>query len=373
MLGIETSCDETAAAVVACGPDGKVYVTDASNDRVQVFSLTGTPIMEWGISGVEPGQFRGPAGVAIGPDGSVFVSDLYNHRVQRFGPDGTYRTGWTVGDESAPFGIAVDAQGRVYVTDLEAGQVSVWSADGTRLATWGAHGHGPGELVEPWGIAVDAGGDVLVADHGNHRIQRFTAAGEWIGAWGSVGLGEGQLLGPMGLAMARDGSLYVTDLVGDRVRRFTTSGEVVAQWGAAAGSGRSPVSGVALDAVGDLFLADPTRSRVGHILGAQGVSTTSSTAAFALMPIVQPLGRGAVTIELAIPAAGDVAVEIYSIDGRRVYSVPKTRAAVGTHRVSWDTSTDDGRRAPIGMYFVRVHFEDGVSRITRSGRVVVLR
>jgi hypothetical protein len=177
----------------------------------------------------------------------------------------------------------------------------------------------------------------------------------------------------MGLATGRDGSLYVTDLVGDRIRRFSRSGEVVAQWGAAGGLGPSAATGLALDAMGDLFLADPTRPRVGRIAGAVSQIAGATPTAFALLPIVQPMGRGPVTLELAIPAPGEIAAEFFSIDGRRVYSVPATRYGVGTQRITWDTTTDDGHRAPVGVYFVRVHFNDGASRMTRTGRVIVLR
>lgn len=352
----------------------RVFVADFDNDRVQVFWRSGESITEWGTTGAEPGQFRGPAGVAVGPDGSVYVSDHYNHRVQRFAADGRYLSGWPVGDGvAAPFGIAVDARARVYTTDLDASRVAVWSSDGAPLATWGARGHGPGQMIEPWGIAVDGDGDVWVADHGNHRIQQFSGDGEWLGAWGEVGRGEGQLIGPMGLAIARDGSVYVTDLVGDRVRRFTRAGEVLARWGAAAGLGPSPAPGVALDAAGDLFFADPTRARIGRLGDTQVQTSEPAPTAFALMPIAQPMGRGPVTLELAIPVAGEISAEFFSIDGRRVHSVPSTRSPAGTHRITWDTTTDDGHRAPTGMYFVRVNFEDGASRITRTGRVIVLR
>ena len=352
----------------------RVYVADFDNDRIQAFTRTGEALLEWGATGSEPGQLRGPAGVAIAPDGSVFVTDHYNHRIQRFTPEGTYVAGWSAGgDDAAPFGIAVDRLGRVFVTDLAASRVGVWSTDGTPLAAWGARGNAPGELNEPWGIVVDGQGDVFVADHGNHRVQRFSDAGGWLGEWGEGGLGEAQLLGPMGLAVGRDGSVFVTDLAGDRFRRFTRSGDLVAMWRGADTATGFPSTGLALDPGGDVFLVDPSRQRIARVPGAQAMSAVAIPAVFAMMPIAQPLGRGPVTLELAIPAPGMIGAEIFSIDGRRVHTVPGTHRDAGAHKITWDAVTDDGHRAPVGMYFVRVYFEDGVSRITRSGRVVVLR
>lgn len=346
----------------------RVYVADFDNDRIQVFSRAGEALLAWGASGPAPGQFRGPAGVAIAPDGSVLVTDLHNHRVQRFAADGSYLAGWSTGGaEAAPFGIAVDRLGRVLVTDLEAGRVSVWNSDGTSIATWGARGKGRGEMDEPWGIAVDEWGDVLVADHGNHRIQRFSEDGTWLGEW--VGA---QLLGPMGLANGRDGSIYVSDLTADRVLRFTRGGEIATLGGGAASPGFL-AAGLALDGGGDVFVVDPGRHQVARIPGAQVLSPIAIPTAFAMMPVAQPLGHGPVTLNFAIPGPGTIGAQIFSLDGRKVYTVPVAGVDAGEHRITWDAVTDDGHRAPVGVYFVRVQFESGASRITRNGRVIVLR
>lgn len=340
----------------------RVYVADFDNDRVQAFTRAGDVVLEWGARGQEPGQFRGPSGIAIGADGSVFVTDIYNHRIQRFTADGAFLAAWSAGSESAsPFGIALDRNGRVFVTDLDAGQVSVWGSDGATIATWGARGSGRGELDEPWGIAVDGRGDVVVADHGNDRVQRFSADGEWLGEWSATG--------PMGLAGDRDGSIYVTDLAAGGVRRFTPGGELLAMLGGA----DRVASGLALDAGGDVFATDLIGHEVVRIAGAPIVSPTAVPTAFAMMPIAQPLGHGPVTLDFAIPGSGTLGAEFFSLDGRRVWSVPPTGVAGGEYRITWDTRTDDGRSAPVGVYFVRVNFELGGSRITRSGRVIVLR
>jgi DNA-binding beta-propeller fold protein YncE len=352
----------------------RVYVADFDNDRVQAFTRSGEVIVEWGATGQEPGQFRGPAGVAIAADGSVFVTDTYNHRIQHFTADGSFLAGWSVGsDAAAPFGITVDRLGRVFVTDLDAGQVSVWGSDGSSLASWGTRGKGRGELDEPWGIAVEGQGDVFVADHANHRVQRFSAEGDWLGEWGESGEGDSRLLGPMGLASGRDGSIYVTDLTADRVRRFTRAGELLATLNRADASADLVASGLALDGGGDVFVVDPGHQQVTRIPGAGVLSPTPIPTAFAMMPIAQPLGHGPVTLDFAIPGSGTIAAQIFSLDGRKVHTVPATGVAAGEYRITWDTLTDDGHRAPIGVYFVRVHFELGGSRITRSGRVIVLR
>lgn len=356
-------------AIAASGE--RVYVADLDGDRIHVFTRDGRWLADWGASGSGPEQLQGPAGVAVGPDGSLYVSDLDNHRVQRFAVDGRVLGSWSLGDAAQPFGITVDAAGRVYVTDLDAGAVSVWTDDGDPLSSFGSRGSGPGQLMDPWGIAVDGSGDVWVADHGNDRIQRFSAAGEWLGTWGEAGTGEDQMLGPMGLALARDGALIVTDLNG-RVRSFSRTGAVIARWQAAANDGL-PASGVALETGGDLLLAAASATHVDRITLAPIMTTSTDVVAFALLPIVQPMGRGPVTLEMAIPGPGMVSADVFSVDGRRVHAVPRASCSAGRHSITWDTTTEDGRNAATGMYFVRVMFEDGARRSVQTGRVLVLR
>jgi tripartite motif-containing protein 71 len=74
-------------AVVAFDPDGNVYVTDSGNQRVQKFTSTGEFITQWGEDGRGDGQFSMPEGLAIDPtSGRVYVSDTSNNNVQVFGP-----------------------------------------------------------------------------------------------------------------------------------------------------------------------------------------------------------------------------------------------------------------------------------------------
>jgi hypothetical protein len=74
-------------AVVAFDSDNNVYVTDSGNHRVQKFTGNGTFITEWGEEGQENGQFSMPEGLAIDPlSGNVYVSDTSNNNVQVFAP-----------------------------------------------------------------------------------------------------------------------------------------------------------------------------------------------------------------------------------------------------------------------------------------------
>jgi len=294
--------------------------------------------------------------------------------VQRFTALGEFLAEWRIGTGSGtPTGVAVDLRGRVYVTDLAGGQVSVWTADGTPLAAWGAKGRSSGEMDQPWGIAVDAAGDVFVADHGNHRIDRFSSDGAWLGAWGGPTPAEGGLIGPMGLAVGSDGSVYVTDLSRTGARRFTRTGTALEQWDVRNASPGSRTTGIAVDANGSVILAEPDGHRVTWMDDGGSTAPAPAPSAFALLPVVQPLGRGPVVLDMAVPGPGTVGAEFFSLEGRRVHTVPEMAPGAGLYRITWDGVTEGGHRAPVGVYFARVRYQDGGIHITRSARVVVLR
>lgn len=72
--------------------------------------------------------------IAVGPEGRVFVADFYNDRVQVFDPDGTFLTAFgELGDGSGEFGHAmaldVAADGTVYVADFPNDRVQIWKPE----------------------------------------------------------------------------------------------------------------------------------------------------------------------------------------------------------------------------------------------------
>ena len=336
----------------------RVYVADFDNDRIQVFSRDGAALFTFGSSGRESGQLRGPAGLALDREGRVWVADHYNHRIQCFGADGQFKTGWPAGDaDAAPLGVAVDAQGRVYAGDLASGRIRAWSPDGQLVAEWGG-------LREPWGIAIDDGGNLWVADHGEHVIARYGPRGE---PRGTLAVATGTLDGPMGLAIAPDGSLIVSDLAGGRLHRIDANGT---PRGRLEDHAAGMITGLAIDGA-EIFAADGGASQIIRVQTAAIAAPVTSTFELGL---IRPIpSRGNVSVQLAVPTAGTVTMQVYSIAGRRVWSSPARSVAGGEHQLSWSGRDDRGRAVAAGVYFVRVSFDDGTRRVTRDGRAVVIR
>jgi streptogramin lyase len=166
---------------LAVGPKGDLYVSDGyGNCRVHHFSPSGVLTRSWGVPGTGPGEFHLPHGIAVDAEGRVFVCDRENDRIQIFSPDGEYLTEWT--DTQRPTHIVFDREGRAYVSELwwhtgqtsqrhgpitEArhGRVTVYDRDGGVLTRWGsADACAPGSFAAPHGIAVDSRGDVYVSE-----------------------------------------------------------------------------------------------------------------------------------------------------------------------------------------------------------------
>jgi len=254
---------------VAVAPDGRVYVADRSNDRVQRFSEDGTFELKWGSEGTGDGQFLDPLGLSIAPTGSVYVADGINDRIQRFSTDGVFEIGWGStgggnGEFRVPIGISVAPTGTVYVSDFFNDRIQRFSKDGAFELTWGSPGAGNGQFDVPFDVAVAPTGQVYVADIGNDRIQRFADDGLFELTWGSSGSGDGQFSLPAGVSVAQTGQVYVADNFADRIQRFSADGTFELMWGS---SGNAPgqfsgPTGIAVAATGQLYVADDANNRI---------------------------------------------------------------------------------------------------------------
>ena len=155
-------------------PQENLYVCEyGGHDRVQKFTREGEWLLEFGRFGINPGEFQRPSGLAW-RDGMIYVTDAINNRIVIFSDTGEYRG--LLGPPgkplvfSFPYDIAVDRDGTLLVIEYGAGRLSRVSADGRWLGSLGKTGAERGEFATPWGLTVDAQGRVHVADTRNRRI-----------------------------------------------------------------------------------------------------------------------------------------------------------------------------------------------------------
>jgi len=155
--------------------DGKLYLPEVGNHRVDVFDLDGKFLFAFGGMGTQAGQLNNPESAKANSEGKIYVADLKNDRIQVFDKDGKFQfmfgtSGSAPGQLKAPAGIAFDKDGNVYVTEIGNDRVSVFDKNGAFLTSFGS-----GAVFENLhGIAVDpATGFVYIANSGFNRIDVY--------------------------------------------------------------------------------------------------------------------------------------------------------------------------------------------------------
>ena len=169
----------------------RVYVVDTGGverqeeHRVRVFNgLTGAHLFDFGKRGTGNGEFNLARDAAVAPDGRVYVVDTGNFRVQVFDRDGKFlkafgSVGRQPGSFARPREIAIDREGRVYVSDAAFGNLQIFDAEGGLLLHIGERSERdqPARYMLPSGIAVDRDGRIYMADEYFRRVDVYRPAG----------------------------------------------------------------------------------------------------------------------------------------------------------------------------------------------------
>ena len=326
--GVEGSADGTAGAArfrspsgIALDAAGTLFVSDRDNNNVRKITAAADVTTYAGVGleasagsadgSTSTARFREPAGLAVTASGDIYVADAGNQTIRKITPTGatvTYagangQSGSTDGAAGAarfatPFGMAADAQGNLYVAVAGSNTIrkitpagTVSTLAGSSTAAGSADGTGTeARFYAPEGVAVDAAGNLYVSDTGNHKIRKITPAGvvSTLAGTGVSGYADGtgenaRFREPSGIATDAAGNVYVADWGNHAIRKITPAGEVTTF----AGSGGVPgntddtgsaarfqlPSGVAVDAAGNVFVADTLNQTIRRITPA-GVVTT---------------------------------------------------------------------------------------------------
>ena len=166
---------------VAFLPDGRVLVADGFiNSRVIILDAELNYLDEFGRPGDGRGEFNVVHSLAVGPNGRIFVADRNNRRVQVFNQ--TTRAAVWYHPNIAPiavwpgFGLPLDIivnQYEVYVTDLSPVKIVKLDLNGNPLAQWELANDGPNAFIEMHSFAVDGEGNLYGADNQYGRLQKL--------------------------------------------------------------------------------------------------------------------------------------------------------------------------------------------------------
>lgn len=286
--------------------------------RYTITTVAGTGTSGYsGDGGAATGaQLSIPCGVAVDASGNLYIGDENNSRIRLVAAGGTISTvagngtAGYAGDGSAatsaelnhPCGVAVDGSGNVYIADA-ANQVirkratggTITTVAGTSVAGYAGDGGAAtsAQLNTPLGVALDSAGNLYIADTGNNVVRRVatngtitTVAGNGFGGLSGDGgaATSAQLRGPQAVAVDGVGNLYIADTLNHVVRKVAADGTITrvagtGTYGYSGDGGRATQAmlnypkGLVADGAGNLYVADSFNSRI-RMVTANGMITT---------------------------------------------------------------------------------------------------
>ncbi len=285
---------------------------------------------QFGGSGSGPGQFLSPTDVSVAADGSIYAVDSGNDRVERFTSGYAYSGQWgaegaAAGDFYYPYGVAV-AGNDVYVSDVMNQNVQTWATNdlSTPAATWKTEAGSP--YGNPYGIAVDAANDKVYVANGANTADGEVPAVEVYSTSGTTLTpitGSG-LDGPKGVAVDGLGNLYVANTSAGDIKVFNSAGGLLRTIGAAGqGDGQlNDPEGVAVDAQNNVWVADTQSNRIEEFSATGTFLGAYASAGYA--------GNFAAPTGMAFDASGNLFVVDRSSDRVLIFATGGSTGGGGT-------------------------------------------
>ena len=368
---------------------GNLYIADSGNSRIRmvntagvISNFAGNPNRMAGNGGdggpAVDASLSEPIGLAVDRLGDVFVADNGNNRVREINlagiisnvagnpTGGDANTGLGDSGDGAPAidadvhgpqGVAFDTAGNLYIAEDAGSVVRKVDVHGT-ISTFagqvdtGASNSGDAgpataaRLLQPASVAVDQSGDVYIADSGDNRVRKVDGndqitnfAGNFAALWGDTGDGgpapAAELNEPTGLAIDASGDLYIADTGNNRVR------EVPAGPGAP-GIASATITTFPVSTAGSFLLtavATPTASFSETGALPAGVTFNSATNTLSGTPVQGTVGTYPITFIAANGIAPNASQSFTLIVDQAAFTYPTNgQSDVDTSKTFWWTS-----------------------------------
>jgi len=259
--------------LVADGQTGRVLRVDTRTREVSLVAGNGTKGTSGDGGPATNAPLVFPVHVAVDAAGATWIADVDGYRIRKVDTTGVISTVYT--PTEFVYAFAFDkTDDLVFIEGNRVKRLALTTGVVSTLNT---------ELNEPHGLTLDAAGDIFVSDTSSHRIVRVdprtgvltrVAGGGGAGFSGDGGPAtDAKLNQPRQLVFDKAGALLFADQGNNRVRRIATDGTIATVAGdgsnliagdgvPALGAGMRSVWGVAVNAVGDIFIASPPAARI---------------------------------------------------------------------------------------------------------------
>jgi hypothetical protein len=325
--GTATSAGLAKPFGVAVDSAGNQFIADTYNNRIRKVAA-GSGIITT-VAGSGNGGFAGdgeaatsamlfsPSGVALDSSGNLYIADQGNNRIRKVAVGtgiittvaGNGTAGFAGDDNAAtlatlnyPSGVVVDSTGNLFIVDsprirkVAAGTGIITTVAGNGTTDFsGDGGMATSAGLYPAGVAVDNNSNLYIADYWNNRIRKVMAETgiiTTVAGGGTGGLGDGgaataaSLWYPNGVALDNVGNLYIADSQNQRIRKVAAGTNIITTFagngtlgfsgdgGTATSANIYKPSGLAVDSFGNLYIADTNNSRIRKVASGSNIITT---------------------------------------------------------------------------------------------------
>jgi hypothetical protein len=302
---------------------GNIYIADTNNNRIRKVDVSTGVITTVAGNGTQ--GFSGdngaatsaslyyPTGVSVDEAGNIYIADSSNNRIRKvnastgiimtvagngnhiFSGDNSPATSASL---SGPYGVIVDSAGNIYIADQGNHRIRKVSASTGVITTVAGNGtggfggdNGPAtsaSLYGPKNVTIDAVGNIYIADMGNHRIRKVNASTgiiTTVAGNGTLGFGGdngpatlASLFQPASVSIDSAGNIYIADESNQRIRKVNASTGVITtvagigpygfsgDYGPATSASLWNPAGIAIDAAGNIFIADTGNNRIRKVI-----------------------------------------------------------------------------------------------------------
>jgi hypothetical protein len=350
--GLATASTLSGPASVAIDQAGNLYLADRANSVIRkitqagyISTYAGTGAAGYSGDGgaATSAQLSAPWGVAADSTGNLYIADTGNNRIRKvtsagiistfagtgvagFGGDGAAATSAQI---SSPYGVAIDSNSNLYIADagnrrirkvVSGGNITTYAGNGTAGYSGDGAAASSAELNQPMGLAVDSSGNLYIADENNNRVRMIEPNGTIstvAGNGNSLDSGDGfnatsaGISAPLNMTVDPAGNLYIAEAA--RVRWVSTAGviQTFAGTGTAGSAGNGgpatsaqlgSLSGIALDALGQIYLSDTTYDVIRRITLDTSFPATNVGQSSSSQPVAVVVNTAAAIQSIAVPS-----------------------------------------------------------------------